>query len=159
MGETFGERLKRLREARGWPQARLAEKLGVDESAVREWETGGATPGIEQLKRLGETFETTVDSLIGADAQVCHAIDYAKLPAKKTNRRAAIAGVVASCVAFVLYLACALTAVFILPDAIPVWGKALALVLPGLAAIALVFQAARRIKEIKGGEEDDSGKY
>lgn len=38
---TFGEAVRRLREARGWSQHDLAERLGLVDSAVANWEQGG----------------------------------------------------------------------------------------------------------------------
>lgn len=37
---TFGEAVRRLREARGWSQHDLAERLGLVDSAVANWEQG-----------------------------------------------------------------------------------------------------------------------
>ncbi len=40
-GETFGDRLRRLREAAGFSIKTLAEEAGVTEGAIRQLETGG----------------------------------------------------------------------------------------------------------------------
>jgi transcriptional regulator with XRE-family HTH domain len=43
-GETFPERLRAARQARGLSWKRLAEELGVWESTVRDWENGTHRP-------------------------------------------------------------------------------------------------------------------
>jgi transcriptional regulator with XRE-family HTH domain len=43
-GETFAERLKAARQARGLSWKRLAHELGVWESTVRDWEHGVHSP-------------------------------------------------------------------------------------------------------------------
>ncbi len=40
MTESFGARLRRLREARGFSVATLAVEIGVSEGAIRQMETG-----------------------------------------------------------------------------------------------------------------------
>lgn len=39
--QTMGERIRLLRQARGWSQTELAEKVGVTGGAISQWELGG----------------------------------------------------------------------------------------------------------------------
>lgn len=52
----FNESLKRAREARGWTQKELAEKINVDSKTVNRWETGKAFPQSQFRRRLSKLF-------------------------------------------------------------------------------------------------------
>lgn len=41
--ETMGERIRTLRQAKGYSQPKLAELVGVTKSAVSQWEDGSTT--------------------------------------------------------------------------------------------------------------------
>jgi DNA-binding XRE family transcriptional regulator len=41
--ETMGDRIKLLRQAKGWTQEQLGQRLGVTKVAVSQWETGGTS--------------------------------------------------------------------------------------------------------------------
>jgi transcriptional regulator with XRE-family HTH domain len=52
--------MKNIREARinaGLSQAELAEKMGVSQPRVSQWENGKSPPSPEQLKQLGEVLD------------------------------------------------------------------------------------------------------
>jgi transcriptional regulator with XRE-family HTH domain len=38
--DTMGERIKTLREEKGWSQSELARRVGVERAAVSQWESG-----------------------------------------------------------------------------------------------------------------------
>lgn len=38
--QTFAERIKQAREARGWTQAQLAARIGVSRPTISQWEAG-----------------------------------------------------------------------------------------------------------------------
>ena len=42
--EAWGRELRRLREARGWPQAELARRMFCDDSTISRLETGDLAP-------------------------------------------------------------------------------------------------------------------
>lgn len=66
---TFGERICRLRTARGLSQEELAVELQVSRQSVSKWETGGSVPELDKLLRLSEVFGVTLDELVkGAPA-------------------------------------------------------------------------------------------
>ena len=46
--------VRRIREATGWTQEKLAQEIGVAFSTVNSWERGRRTPQPFLLKRLGE---------------------------------------------------------------------------------------------------------
>ncbi|WP_165247537.1 helix-turn-helix transcriptional regulator [Adlercreutzia sp. ZJ141] len=52
------------RNNRGWTQAELAERVGVDKSTVVRWEAGGSIPQEKMIKMRG-LFGCDIDWLIG----------------------------------------------------------------------------------------------
>ena len=63
--ETMGERLKRLRQARGLTQPQFAKMVGVTKSAVSQWE-GGSTKNLklEVLALVLEVLNTDLQYLV-----------------------------------------------------------------------------------------------
>jgi transcriptional regulator with XRE-family HTH domain len=59
------DRLKQLREARGWTQEELGDKCGVNKVQIHRYETGITEPSVEKLKQFSELFNVTTDYLIG----------------------------------------------------------------------------------------------
>lgn len=56
--------LKRLRIAAHMSQAYLAEQLGVNQTAISQWERGTAYPTADKLPKLACILGTTVDALL-----------------------------------------------------------------------------------------------
>lgn len=52
-----GKVLEWAREESGWELAEVAEKLGVDESAILDWEKGRSQPSKGQVTKLAETYK------------------------------------------------------------------------------------------------------
>ena len=50
------EQIKAAREKKGWSQAQLAEKLGVQQSRISELETGVSNPSKEMLEAIAEAL-------------------------------------------------------------------------------------------------------
>ncbi|MBD5560581.1 MAG: helix-turn-helix transcriptional regulator [Clostridia bacterium] len=61
-------RIRELRKQRRVPQRELGDYMGVGQSTVSAWERGLRSPEVEQLQRLSEFFEVSVDYLLGLDA-------------------------------------------------------------------------------------------
>ena len=58
----------RFREARlqaGLTTVQLAQKMGLTQAAVSQWESGKKVPGIETISRLADLYGVTVDYLLG----------------------------------------------------------------------------------------------
>lgn len=53
---TIGERLRKLREARGMSLRALAEEVGVSHMAIQHWEQGQATPHKKNVSVLARFF-------------------------------------------------------------------------------------------------------
>lgn len=57
-------RFRQLRKDLGLSQVNLAEKLGVTQTAVSQWETGKSNPDIEILKKIALHYHVTIDFLL-----------------------------------------------------------------------------------------------
>lgn len=64
---TFGERLYKLRENRGWSQDDLAEKAEVSRQTVSNWENDKVTIDAEKLKCIADIFGVGMDELYSAE--------------------------------------------------------------------------------------------
>ena len=60
---TLGEKIKEARKQAGLSQEQFAEKMNVSRSAVAKWETDGGIPDRDNLKRLSEKMNVSVDEL------------------------------------------------------------------------------------------------
>lgn len=61
----FPQRLQALRDKRGLSQEALAKKAQLQATAVSHFETGTRKPSFDNLRRLADALETTVDYLMG----------------------------------------------------------------------------------------------
>lgn len=56
-------RLSQYREAKGYSQIEIAEKMSVTQQSVSSWEVGRTIPKPYQMKQLSEMLEVSVDEL------------------------------------------------------------------------------------------------
>jgi transcriptional regulator with XRE-family HTH domain len=63
--ETLGERLARLRKAKGLTQVELAEKMGIIQVLVSDYERGKLRPNPEILIGYARALDVTTDELVG----------------------------------------------------------------------------------------------
>ena len=68
------EILLRLRREQGLSQEEFAQKLLVTRQAVSRWETGETIPSTDTLKRIAQTFQVSVDHLLGRPAAFCQSL-------------------------------------------------------------------------------------
>lgn len=59
------ERIKLLRKEKGMTQLQMQMKIGIDQSDYSKIERGIRYPTIDQLKSLAETFDTSIDYIVG----------------------------------------------------------------------------------------------
>jgi transcriptional regulator with XRE-family HTH domain len=62
--ETFGQRLARLRKERGWTQVELAERVGIIQSLVSDYERDRLRMNPDMIVRFAEALEITTDELL-----------------------------------------------------------------------------------------------
>ena len=61
------DRIKTLREARGWTQAELARRLNMTRNGVNSWEQGLSMPSAPLLGELAKLFSGSTDYLLGLE--------------------------------------------------------------------------------------------
>ncbi|MDW4508684.1 helix-turn-helix domain-containing protein [Priestia megaterium] len=71
----MGNQLQRLREAKNMSREELAQQINVSRQAVYKWENNKGYPDIQNLLRLSEIYETTIDELIKNDPTLQRKID------------------------------------------------------------------------------------
>ena len=64
MDKKFTENLKEIRKLSSYTQKEVALRLNVVESCYANWEQGRTEPNIENLRKLGEIFQVSIDELI-----------------------------------------------------------------------------------------------
>lgn len=60
-------RIKALRLEHGLRQIDLADKIGVLQSTISQWENGKIEPDIENLIKIASVFETSIDNVLGEE--------------------------------------------------------------------------------------------
>ena len=60
----IGERIKRIRKARGMSQERVAKALSVTQGAVSQWENGITEPSSTLIYPLAQLFGVTAEELL-----------------------------------------------------------------------------------------------
>ena len=67
MSSKWGDfvRLKELRKKKGISQLRLATDLNTTQNTISRYETGEREPGIDELIKIADYFNVSVDYLIG----------------------------------------------------------------------------------------------
>ena len=61
----FAERLKTLRKQVQLTQAQIAEKLDISQQAYASWERGAKRPTQENLVKIAQVLNVSVDYLVG----------------------------------------------------------------------------------------------
>ena len=60
-------RIRKLRKEKNVSQVKLAEYLGVHETAISQWETGRTNPDLATAKKLAAYFGVTLDYLLAGE--------------------------------------------------------------------------------------------
>ena len=61
------DRIKVLREQKGFTQSELSRRLGITRSSVNAWEMGISVPSTQYVVELAEIFNVSTDYLLGVD--------------------------------------------------------------------------------------------
>lgn len=62
------EKIKALRDAKGWTQADLARKLSITRNGVNSWEQGLSMPSPAYLVDLARVLSVSTDYLLGIES-------------------------------------------------------------------------------------------
>lgn len=61
----FGNRIKTIREERGFKQGQLADYIGISRQSMSNYESGKSSPDVTVVVKLAEAFDCTTDYLLG----------------------------------------------------------------------------------------------
>ena len=75
----FSERLKDLRKQAGLTQVGVAEKLGISQPAYASWERGVKKPTQDNLVKIAQTLNVSVDYLVGNSEEKADELDNIEL--------------------------------------------------------------------------------
>ncbi|MGM0838343.1 MAG: helix-turn-helix domain-containing protein [Bacillota bacterium] len=64
----IGEQIRALRKNENLSQEQLGQKMNVTRQAIYKWESGKGYPDIQNLIRLSELFDISIDELIKGDS-------------------------------------------------------------------------------------------
>lgn len=70
---NMGEKILKMRKARGWSQEELAEQVGVTRQAISRWESGAVKPDADRIIAICDIFGVSADYLmrgLDTDAKV-----------------------------------------------------------------------------------------
>lgn len=66
---SIGERIQVSRKNNNLSQSQLAEKIGVSLTQLQRYENKGVQPPADILKKLADTFNTSIDYLVYGDSE------------------------------------------------------------------------------------------
>lgn len=75
----FSERLKKLRKDTGLTQVEVANKLGISQPAYASWERGIKKPTQDNLVKIAQILNVSVDYLVGNSQEALDELDNIEL--------------------------------------------------------------------------------
>ncbi len=63
----FGKNFRKYRILNGYTQQQIAEKLGIRQSNVSDWENNVSRPEYENLIALARLYDESLETLLGVD--------------------------------------------------------------------------------------------
>lgn len=76
---AFAERLKELRKQAHLTQVELAKRLGIGQSSYADWERGKKKPTQENLVKIAQILNVSVDYLVGNSQETSDELDNIEL--------------------------------------------------------------------------------
>lgn len=76
---AFAERLKELRKQAHLTQVELAKRLGIGQSSYADWERGKKKPTQENLVKIAQILDVSVDYLVGNSEEKSDELDNIEL--------------------------------------------------------------------------------
>lgn len=64
---VFGENFKKLRQEAKLSQKQVADKLGIHQSNVSDWENNVSRPEYEKLIQLAKIYDCSIAELLGIE--------------------------------------------------------------------------------------------
>ncbi len=81
----IAQRLRALRQERGWTLAQTSERTGLSLSALSKIERGELSPTLSSVNKLAAGFEIDVVTLLAAEEAPVQALDGAASTASRTG--------------------------------------------------------------------------
>lgn len=66
---SVGVQIQKLRKEKNLNQSQLAEKIGVSLTQLQRYENKGVQPPADILRKLADTFNTSIDFLVYGDSE------------------------------------------------------------------------------------------
>ena len=85
--ETIGKRIARLRKERGYTQVELAEKMGLLQTLISDYERDVLRLNAEMVIRFAQAFDITTDELLGLNSPSDHKRKNLQNPSLRLLRR------------------------------------------------------------------------
>ncbi|KXB38178.1 helix-turn-helix domain-containing protein [Aerococcus christensenii] len=76
---AFAERLKELRKQAHLTQVELAKRLGIGQSSYADWERGKKKPTQENLVKIAQVLNVSIDYLVGNSEEKTDVLDNIEL--------------------------------------------------------------------------------
>ena len=76
---AFAERLKELRKQAHLTQVELAKRLGIGQSSYADWERGKKKPTQDNLVKIAQVLNVSVDYLVGNSEEKLDELDNIEL--------------------------------------------------------------------------------
>ena len=76
---VFAERLKELRKQAHLTQVELAKRLGIGQSSYADWERGKKKPTQENLVKIAQILDVSIDYLVGNSEEKSDELDNIEL--------------------------------------------------------------------------------
>ncbi len=83
---TFGEKLYTMRKSKGWSQDYVASYLNISRQSVSKWELDDNIPEYDNLAKLSELFEVSIDYLLKDKEEIAEEKNSTE-PTANTNKR------------------------------------------------------------------------
>ncbi len=67
LAQDFPQKLKNLRQSKGWSQGKLGQKIGIDGNRISRYERGALWPSLDLMVGLAKVFDVSMDYLVRSD--------------------------------------------------------------------------------------------
>ncbi|HGI3718502.1 TPA: helix-turn-helix domain-containing protein [Streptococcus agalactiae] len=84
---NFPQKLKELRKEKKLTQTELASKLNIIQKSYSNWESGKAEPTLDNIIKLANILDVTVDYLLGRSDNFSNTIVLSKNNMKSFSKR------------------------------------------------------------------------
>ena len=83
---AFAERLKELRKQAHLTQVELAKRLGIGQSSYADWERGKKKPTQENLVKISQVLNVSIDYLVGNSEEKSDELDNIELLVRMNSK-------------------------------------------------------------------------